>query len=286
MGTTIRAFDGSLADAEALLAVERATFNESPYDVTQVRSMLVDGPQRAWLASVGGSVVGFAVAFPASGLSGTWWEIDLLAVHPDWTGRGLANRLIQVVATGGAAVARRARAVVATDNIASIRAFRRAGFRPLPGTCRLLVCRTHGLSPRFSIDLDVTVREATSTTEVAGRLVDPLPDRDIPGLTLLVAEQEGQPAGYVELIEVQTILYLGVWIESLAASVPRIREALIQQAVNKAITAALDEIGAMVPKGNRPLQQSLLAAGFLSLGDYRWLVAELPLPGLMQQDHV
>jgi GNAT superfamily N-acetyltransferase len=286
MGITIRAFDGSLADAEALLAVERATFNESPYDVIQVRSMLTDGPQRAWLAVVGGSVVGFAVAFPTSGLSGTWWEIDLLAVHPDWTGRGLASRLIQVVGTCGAALTRRARAVVSTDNVASIRAFRRAGFRPMPGTCQLLVYRTRGLSPRLSIDLGVTVREAASTIEAAAWLVAPPPDGDIPGLILLLAEQEGQPAGYVELIEVQTILYRGVWIESLAASVPRVREALVQQAVNKAKTTALDEIGAMVPQSNWPLQQSLLAAGFRSLGDFRWLVAELPPSDLMQQEHV
>ncbi len=48
--TEIRPFNGSLADAEGLLAVERATFNESPYSPNEVRGMLTHGTQRAWLA--------------------------------------------------------------------------------------------------------------------------------------------------------------------------------------------------------------------------------------------
>jgi hypothetical protein len=42
----------------------------------------------------------------------------------------------------------------------------------------------------------------------------------------------------------------------------------------------LDEIGMMVPEDEPPLQETLLAAGFRSLGDFDWLRAELPLPGL------
>ena len=68
--TTIRAFDGSLADAEGLLAVERATFDESPYSAEQVRAMLTEGSQRAWLALAAGQIVGFVIAFPTYGLGG------------------------------------------------------------------------------------------------------------------------------------------------------------------------------------------------------------------------
>jgi ribosomal protein S18 acetylase RimI-like enzyme len=277
----IRAFDGSLADAEGLLAVERATFDESPYSAEQVRALLTGGTQRAWLAMAGSTVTGFVAIFPTYGLRGPCWEIDLLAVHPDWAGRGLATRLIRAAAACGDQVAGQTRAVVAADNGASVRAFARAGFRPAPEVHHLLIYRTDGPeAPAWSAP-GVIIRETTDLAEVCplrGWLGD-LPFRhDMLECTLLLAEQHGQPAGYAELIDVQTILYRGVWIESLVASTSVVREALVQQAVDRAVAAGLDEIGAMVPKSDWPRQKAFLARGFRSLGDFCWLTAVLPLP--------
>jgi ribosomal protein S18 acetylase RimI-like enzyme len=287
MRITVRPFAGSLADAQGLLAVERATFNECPYDAAHLCAMLTDGPQRIWLALAEDSVVGFAAAFLTGRVDGASWEIDLLAVHPDWEGRGLATRLIRLATIFGADLAPRARAVVATDNLASLRAFRHAGFRPLPGSFNLLIYRSPGgLSTYPLANGGVTIHEAGSPGEAAAWLADALPAHDVPGLTLLLAEQGGQPVGYAELVEAQTILYHGLWIESLTALAQRVRQALVQRAVRQAQAAGLDEIGAMVSQDNWPLQQALLAAGFRSLGDFRWLVAELPLPDLIQQDRV
>lgn len=290
-GTIIRGFAGTLSDAEGLLTVERATFDESPYSADQVRMMLTGGAQRAWLAVNEDHVIGFATAFATTGLRGACWEIDLLAVHPNWTGRRLATRLIRAAATHGTEAARRARAAVAGDNVASARAFARAGFRRAEA-CNLLIQQLKGLSPRPWTALGVTVHETASVEQVASWLPeDPgshLPDgpkarqaqqhdRD---LTLLMAEYNGQPAGYAELIQVQTLLYRGVWIESLAAVKQTVRAALVHEALNRAIAAGLDEIGMMVPQGDQPLQNALLAAGFRSLGDFDWFTVELPLPGL------
>jgi ribosomal protein S18 acetylase RimI-like enzyme len=126
----VRPFDGSLADAEGLLAVERATLEESPYSPEQVQTMLADGSQRAWLAVAEDRAVGFVIGFVTHGLAGAQWEIDLLAVHPDWTGQGLAKRLIGAASAFGAGLAQRARAVVAVDNTVSRRVFERVGFLP------------------------------------------------------------------------------------------------------------------------------------------------------------
>jgi GNAT superfamily N-acetyltransferase len=282
--TIIRAFDGSRADAEGLLAVERAAFNECPYDAEQVRVMLAEGPQHAWLAIGDAGAVGFVIAFPTHGLQGARWEIDLLAVLPEWRGRGLATRLIRAASGHGMTLTRQARAVVATDNNGSMRAFTRAGFRVEPGMCRLLIYRTKdlvprgGLAPRSLLAGRVTVREAGSIGAVKDWLPElPVLD-DQADLTLLLAEQNGQAAGYAELIEVQTLLYRGVWIESLEAPVRTVRETLVDQAVNYATVAGLDEIGAVVPERNWAVRDSLLAGGFRSLGEFRWLVADLPLP--------
>ncbi len=280
--TIVRPFNGSLADAEGLLAVERATFNETPYSPEQVQTLLSQGSQRAWLAVAGAEVIGFVIAFLTTGLRGPCWEIDLLAVHPGWTGRGLATQLIRAAAAGGAHLARQTRGVVAADNLASARAFSRAGFQPDPEICLLLIDRIRGLPPRPQPTLGVTIRQATSMAEAADRLGDLEMAGDQPGLTLLLAEQQGRPAGYAELIEVQTLLYRGVWIESLVASSRAVREALLREAVNRAKAAGLDEIGAMVPQDDWPLQKALLAEGFRSLGEFRWFTARLPLPGLAE----
>jgi hypothetical protein len=126
----------------------------------------------------------------------------------------------------------------------------------------------------------VTVREAANLSEATDWLPDPPPPVDYPGLTLLLADWYGEPAGYAELVEVQTLLYRGVWIESLTAMAQGVREALVHEAVNWTIDAGWDEIGAMVPAPDWRLQDSLLARGFRSLEDFRWLTAQLPLPGL------
>jgi ribosomal protein S18 acetylase RimI-like enzyme len=317
-GTIVRAFDGSLADVMGLLEVERATFNESPYGAEEVRAMLSAGPQQAWLAFAGDKVVGFVIAFPTHGLSGARWEIDVLAVHPDYSGRGLGTRLIRTAAAHGVSIARWARAVVATDNPASARAFTRAGFRKGRGVYNLLIYRVQGLSPRPAVDRGVSVREATGEAEekewlaafpaasgaprLPGELrplsaPGPSRSRDLsrsdpeeqattrqvgqlsPGRSLLLAEQGGQPAGYAELVPVQTLLYCGEWIETLVAPVRAARDALIDATANRAEVSDLDEVGAMVPEDNWLLRQALLSGGFRSFGEFRWLVAELPLPG-------
>jgi ribosomal protein S18 acetylase RimI-like enzyme len=277
----IRAFEGSLADAEGLLAVEKATFDEIPYTAQEIQAMLTGEAQRVWLAVGDDQVVGFVAAFLTSGLFGPSWEIDLLAVKPAWTGQGLGTRLIRKAAAQGMAVARRARAVVATDNAASARAFARVGFRRA-GNCDLLIYRPEHHTPRPWTALGVTIGEVDSVEA----LVEWLPEGAAPrpaigsATSLLLAEHQGQPSGYAELLAVQTLLYQGVWIESLAASNELVRLALIHETVNRAATAGLDEIGMMAPEQDLPLRQTLREAGFRSLGSFDWFVADLPLPGL------
>lgn len=317
-GTIVRAFDGSLSDVTGLLEVERATFNESPYGAEDVRAMLSTGPQQAWLAVAGDRVVGFVIAFPTHGLSGGRWEIDVLAVHPDHSGRGLGTRLIRTAAAHGVGVARQARAVVATDNPASARAFTRAGFRRSRPAYNLLIYRTQGVPPGPAVDRGMTVREAGCAAEEEKWLAAfPAPSGapPIPGelrplstkgstrkvepsrvgpeqraatyhagqvdtcRTLLLAEQDSRPAGYAELVPVQTLLYSGEWIETLVAPARAARDALVDAIANRAESADLDEVGAMVPEDNWLLRQALLAGGFQSFGEFHWLVAVLPLPG-------
>jgi ribosomal protein S18 acetylase RimI-like enzyme len=282
----VRPFDGSLRDAEGLLAVEKATFNESPYTAQQVQKMLSGDAQRAWLATGdGGRVVGFVVAFLTHGLRGPCWEIDLLAVHPEWTRRGLATRLIRAASSHGGQVADRARGVVSTENPGSARAFERAGFRP-SGQCELVVFRPEDGMPRPWHALGVKIRKGRDTKdmeecarEAGWPLNDAVPggSEELRSWTLLVAELHGRCAGCAELSEVQTLLYRGMWIESLAASRRVVRIALAHGALAHGASAGMEEIGMMVPVADHSLRVALKETGFRSLGRFDWYEAVLPL---------
>jgi hypothetical protein len=231
--------------------------------------------------------VGFVIAFPTTSLQGTHWEIDLLAVLPEWRGRRLGTRLIRAASAYGSTLAPRTRAFVAVDNGASARAFSRVGLRPSTETYTLLIYRPDpdpkGADQRSvgrRLGSVLTVREATTLSDAADWLpAQPLPASH-PNLTLLLAEWDGGPAGYAELVAVQTLLYRGIWIESLQDPDRAVREALIDGAVSRAAAAGLDEVGAMVPAPNWPLRDTLLARGFRSIGEFRRYTASLPLPGL------
>jgi L-amino acid N-acyltransferase YncA len=294
--TLVRAFDGSLADAKGLLAAEKAAFDESPYSAEQVQAMLTGGPQRAWLAINAGEVVGFVVAFATASRSGLWWEVDLLAVQPQWRGRGLARGLIRAASAYAVETANWARAVVATDNNASARAFRHAGFQSTAEICTLLVYRPREtiyeaadtgdelreLEARLGAPLSLLRSEAEGIPPPTS---GPVPASPFFSARLLLAERDGQPAGYAEVIPVQTLLYRGAWIEALEAADREVRRALIEHVLERSIAAGWDEIGAMVPDRNWSLKHALLAQGYRSLGEFRWFAARLPLPESASLEH-
>lgn len=247
--------------------------------------MLSGDAQRAWLATGEGRVVGFVVAFLTRGVRGPCWEIDLLAVHPEWTRRGLATRLIRAASSHGGQVANRARGVVSTKNSGSARAFGRAGFRPSE-RCELVVFRPEDGLPRPWHALGVKTRKARDTKdmeecarEAGWSLGDASPSRcgDWGGWTLLVAELHGRFAGCAELNEVQTLLYRGMWIESLVASRRVVRIALAHDALTYAVAAGMEEMGMMVPVADHSLRVALKEIGFRSLGRFDWYEAVLPL---------
>jgi ribosomal protein S18 acetylase RimI-like enzyme len=289
--TVVRPFDGSLHDAEGILAVERATFDESPYTPHEVARLLTGGAHAAWVAATGDTIAGFVIAFPTHGLAGPRWEVDLLAVRPAWRGRGLATRLIRAACAHGARIAPVARAVVATDNHASLRAFQHAGFQPAVHRSELFIMRLTDVPPRPVLTVGVSVREAAGEHELAPWLPDRSPVQPHPGASLLVAERvdgvadslaASELTGYAELLWVNTLLYTGVWIQSLTASGAAPRSALVREAVGRAVARGLDEVGAMVPAGDPEWHQAMRTAGFQSLGEFVWLVARLPLPGLAE----
>jgi ribosomal protein S18 acetylase RimI-like enzyme len=325
----IRPFDGSRRDAEGLLAVERETFAESPYSADEVIRLLTSGEQRAWLAIVEGEVTGFATAFPTCTLHGRRREVDLVAVQPASQGQGIATGLIKAAVEGaGGHSLNEARALAATDNPASQRAFTKAGFTPDETVCDLLLYEVRGFVPGPLDSGPVTVRDlALSAKEAAavlrldeGLTLSPsrsqIPSRggshaagsrawepallqnrdllrpsDVLALAsrkaneILVAVREEEIVGFAELLYVETLLYRGIWLESVIAKGAdrEIQAALISEAVERAKRKRLDEIGCLVrtrkrgmAKGaeraknveNHLLREVLVGQGFGVVNEY------------------
>jgi len=278
----IRPFDGSRRDAEGLLAVERQTFAESPYKTDEVIHFFTNGEQRAWLAIVEGEVTGFVTAFPTRTSHGRNWEVDLVAVQPASRGQGIATELIQAAVEGaGEHSLDKARAVVATDNLASQRAFTKAGFTPEEALCHLLLYKARGFAPRPLDSGAVTVRDLALSTEEAGAVLRldeglTLGPGDVLALTsrkaneTLVAVRKGEGVGFAELLYVETLLYRGVWLESLSTQRAdrEIQAALIAEAVERARRKRLDKIGCLVNVEAHLLHEALVGQGFGGVNEY------------------
>ena len=293
----IRPFDGSRHDAEGLLAVEKETFTQSPYSADEVIYLLTNGGQRAWLALDEGKVTAFVMAFPTYTLHGRNWEVDLLAVQPAFQGHGIATELIKAAVKGaGGHSLDTARALAATDNPASQRAFTKAGFTPEETLCYLLLYEIRGFVPRPLNSGPVTVRDLALSIEEAAavlRLGEGLtlrPDNVVALASrkaneIVVALRGGQIVGFAELLYVETLLYRGIWLESLIApgADREIQAALISEAVERAKRKRLDEIGCLVrtrKRGmtedaeraqkveNHVLREALLGQGFRVVNEY------------------
>jgi GNAT superfamily N-acetyltransferase len=290
----LRPFNGSLDDARGILAVDRATFNDCPYPPEHIVHLLTGGEQRAWVAEVDGSVVGFVTAFPTRTLQAESWEVDLLAVQQQHRRRGIGTALI-VHAVSGAAGSRatRTRAVTAVKNHPSRRAFEAAGFQALHGTCHLMRCHVAGAATRLPVPGMEAVRTLKGEADARGvlRLAPALPHTaaqvarlaGAKATALLVAERDGSVAAFVELAKVQTLLYAGAWVETLV--VPALsREgsrrdeaaSLIAAAVEQVRAEGMDEIGCLVATQDWRLRQAFVGEGFVSAGEYHVLVQALP----------
>ena len=90
---TIRPVRPILADATALLAVERRSLGDSPYTPEEALAILRREEHHAYLALAGGRPVGFCSSFETPTDAGPRLELDMLGVHPGYRGRGIATEV-------------------------------------------------------------------------------------------------------------------------------------------------------------------------------------------------
>ncbi len=118
-------------DVEAILDVKQAVWPEEASSVDYVIGVLNQPDHITLVAVIEGLVVGFVDGFLTLASDGIRrWEVDLLAVHPAYRGRGIATALVRAHTQAGVAIgAVNGRALIAVDNTASQYTFAHCGYR-------------------------------------------------------------------------------------------------------------------------------------------------------------
>lgn len=131
-----------LDDVSAIAAVKTAVWPEEESDVGVIARALQTPTHHTHIAMVDEQVVGFVSCFTTESAQGERrWEVDLLAVHPDFRRRGLATKLIEgTLALPEAQSCEYARALIQIDNVGSQRSFAQNGFTTDGQIHTLLIC--------------------------------------------------------------------------------------------------------------------------------------------------
>ncbi|MCB9451743.1 MAG: GNAT family N-acetyltransferase [Anaerolineaceae bacterium] len=128
MDITIR--QARIEDAAAITTIKDAVWSGESAERERIASVIASGEHSTFIAEWDGQIAGFVDSFTTrSATNVARWEVDLLAVHPGYQGRGmgwaLVNAATQAGRESGAAFAR---ALIQTGNIPSQRTFARCGY--------------------------------------------------------------------------------------------------------------------------------------------------------------
>jgi len=255
----------TLRDAAALLHVEGVSLADSPYEPSQIISVLCREEQRTYLAWLGDELVGFCSCFRTPVDAELRLEVDLLGVVPDYRGRGLGRALIaKAVERARAEGVHRARAVVAARNAASQQAFAKAGFG-VAHPVTMVVYEAAGRCPTRFLGQRLRWHVCEQGCDT------------IPGTPDVICANGGSRSVYRL---VHTLVYSGMWIERLWAGTPRMRIVAARGLVEEAKRRGLDEVGYLAPREpdasrGAPSKEviDMVRAGYRGLGEYLVLEA-------------
>jgi L-amino acid N-acyltransferase YncA len=190
-----------------------------------------------------GEVVGFASAFVTVGVRGYGrWEVDLVAVRRDSQRQGLGTRLISHTCRAGESKeVSLARALVRVENVASQRAFKKAGFTT-DGQAHHLVLWSPGQGDTISSD------------ESSVKRSDPI------------------STGHVALLPMDTLTYRGLWIEGLTSVCAEEQRLALKTAQSIIAREHRDNAGALIPVGKASCLAADLREEGVVHGEYTWFV--------------
>jgi len=253
----IVSYGGTRAEAQAVCEIAAACGLGAPAPA-EAHARLAAPTTRVWLARAGGQFIGFVATFETRSASRRRLEVDLLGVIPTAQGRGIGTALARQATAG---CDRLARALIRLGNVASERAFQRAGFAVGSDAMELLILDCRGPQPHPS----PASRERGD--DGPGSFPSPiLRQRDEPG------RGENSSLGPCELLPVTTLTYRGAWLENAGAFAGDVAawRALGRCAGEWTAQRGLELVGALLPLAEEDGRQGLAGAGYVPTGCYRF----------------
>ena len=131
----------SSRDAQAIVAVKDKVWPENHTAADDIAAVIEQPDHVTLIARFDDQPVGFVDGFTTLAQDGTCrWEVDLLAVYPAYTRRGIAHALVEASTEAGRQMgATVARGLVEVNNIASQRTFAGCGYQPSRAVCSLYI---------------------------------------------------------------------------------------------------------------------------------------------------
>lgn len=117
-------------DANAIAALKKAVWPDEDSDPFIITQAILDHHHSGVVVCQNSDLIGFVDGFLSISPAGEpRWEVDLLAIHPDYRGARLAEQLVRANHQAGREKgAQFSRALIRINNIASQRTFQRCGF--------------------------------------------------------------------------------------------------------------------------------------------------------------
>jgi GNAT superfamily N-acetyltransferase len=255
-----------------LLDVEHRSLGDSNYTPAEALEIVAQPNQRIYLAEREGVAVGFCACIETPSPAGTRLEVDMLGVLPEARGQGLGSALIRhSLEQARQRGIRRFRAVVATDNVASLRAFERAGFVTQYPEVAMLVYVLRGLCP-----VPFVPEGWRWQLLRGGDAADPwrapvaAPAQGASAERHVVYDAQGMERGSVESLVVQTLAYQGIWVESLDYQNETSLRLMGRALAERAKVLDVDEVGYLAPQDSHAPRRdaALRRMGFEEVGRY------------------
>ena len=266
----LRRAKATLADAAALLNVERQSLCDSPYDPARIANILRRPEHGTYLAFVSDRPVGFCSCIATNCSDGSRREIDMLGVVPDYQGRGIGTSLIRAcVDELRLCDSRQSRAVVAVDNVASQRAFAKAGFVASGRPVSMTVYEILGQVPISFLPPLWRWRILKEGTAAAGPATAIWDARGLGREVHILENAQGAAAAAAECQQVQTMAYRGLWVEKLWAASQKLVGTMGRALVERAKALGLDEVGYLLPEEcQERMLVPLIREGYIVAGEY------------------
>ena len=278
----IRRARPTLADATALLSVERRTLGDSRYSAREALRVIRRPEHHAYLAVSAGKVIGFCSCFETEAAPGKCLEIDMIGTLPEHQSRGVGTRLLEYsLDEARQRCVTQARAVVALGNLGSQKAFGNAGLRPSSSPYDMLVYSVLGrvpvpfLRPGWSWHRSAEGRFAPPDDYAGAKCSASGRHRNVHWIRTVAST-----VAMAEVVQVETLAYRGLWIENLLATSQGFLCTLARALVEEAKRLDLDEVGFLFERptarsGNDEEYLTLAREGYQPVGTYRIYEARL-----------